>query len=117
MSLWKINDVELEVDMGDAEFLARYESAFEKMGEAEKELQKIGKYSEIAKKYCEMFYKLFDDIFGEGTGERIFNGKKNCSVCEDVYDQFISHCAAEVRRIDTARQNRMNKYKPKKGRK
>ena len=117
MSQWKINDVELEIDMSDAEFLERYENAFEAMGETEKELQNVGKYSEIAKRYCEMFYKLFDDIFGEGTGNHLFNGNMNCSLCEDVYDQFIMLCSEDARRVEEARQNRLKKYRPKKGRK
>ena len=32
MSLWKWNDVELEVDMGDVEFQEKYEKAFNKCG-------------------------------------------------------------------------------------
>ena len=31
MSLWKWNDVELEVDMEDVDFLEKYEMAFQKM--------------------------------------------------------------------------------------
>ena len=39
-----------------------------KMAKTEKELQKAGKASEITRGYCDMFYALFDDIFGAGTG-------------------------------------------------
>ena len=51
MSLWKWNDVELEVDFEDADFQERYEKAFDKLEGIEKELQKTGKLSEITKKY------------------------------------------------------------------
>ena len=32
MSLWKWNDVELEIDMEDYDFLQKYEKAFDVMG-------------------------------------------------------------------------------------
>ena len=50
MSLWKWNNVELEVDFEDVDFQERYEKAFEKIEETEKELLKIGKLSDITKK-------------------------------------------------------------------
>ena len=64
MSLWRWNDVELEIDMEDYDFLQKYEKAFDSLGKREKELQKVGEQAVIVKEYCEMFYQLFDDIFG-----------------------------------------------------
>ena len=69
MSLWKWNDVELEIDMEDYDFLQKYEKAFDVMGVKEEELKKTGTRSGIVKEYCDMLYRLFDDIFGDGTGE------------------------------------------------
>ena len=51
MSQVIINDVELDIDMEDADFQERYEAAFEKMSGAEKKLQKAGKASEITRGY------------------------------------------------------------------
>lgn len=116
MSQWKINDLEFEVLLDDADFMERYESAFAKLEEKEKNLMKIGKASAIVKDYCEMFYDLFDDIFGVGTGEKLFKGRKSASLCEDVYDSFIEHCSNEVKRIAARKQKMLNKYKPKRGR-
>lgn len=98
--------------MDDVEFQEKYEKAFNALGQKEKELQKIGKVSEISKSYCKMFFELFDDIFGKGTGEKIFEGKMNTTLCEKVYDSFIEHAAAEVKRINAERSKRLNKYKP-----
>ena len=44
MSQWKWNDVELEIDMDDVEFLERYEKVFESIEPREKKLEKVGKY-------------------------------------------------------------------------
>ena len=112
MSLWTWNNVELEVDMEDVEFLERYEAAFEKMGETEKTLQKTGNHSEIVKGYCRMFYELFDDLFGDGTGEQLFCGKMNSRICEECYDSFLTECQKGILAAAERRNNRMNKFRP-----
>ncbi len=83
MTIWKWNDVELEIDLEDVDFQERYEKAFEVMGEEEKNLKKIGKLSEITRAYCAMFYRLFDAIFGEGTGDKLLGGKLNSRIVDD----------------------------------
>lgn len=113
MSQWKIReDLILEICMDDVEFQEKYENAFEKLGQKEKALQKVGKVSEISKAYCKMFYELFDDIFGPGVGNKIFEGKQNVTLCESMYDSFIEHASEEVRRINEERSKRLAKYKP-----
>ena len=82
MSLWKWNDVELEIDMEDVDFLEKYEGAFDNLDIKEKELQKTGKKSEIARGYCGMFYNLFDEIFGPGTGKKLMGEKMNVRICD-----------------------------------
>lgn len=116
MSQWVVREgLEYEIQMDDVEFQERYEDAFAKMGETEKTLQKTGKLSELTRGYCKMFYTLFDDIFGKGAGEKIFEGKLNTSLCDEVYESFIDTCSADVRRINATRQKMVSKFKPKKG--
>ena len=74
MSVWKWKDVELEVDMEDIEFQEKYEVAFQHMGVSEKELQNVGNLSGFSKKYCMLFWNLFDEIFGKGTADKLFDG-------------------------------------------
>ena len=114
MSVWKWNDVELEVDMEDVDFQEKLENAFECMKIKEKELQKAGKLSEITKNYCEMFWNMFDDIFGQGTADRLFKGKKHSGLCEECYDSFISFCSNQVKEVNKKRNSRLVKYKVKK---
>lgn len=112
MSLWKWNDVELEIDMEDVDFLEKYEKAFSALELKEHELQKIGTRSSIVREYCNMFYQLFDDIFGAGTADKLFNGKRNTRLCEECYDSFIGECTKSVAQADKRRNSMMNKYKP-----
>jgi hypothetical protein len=116
MSQVIINDVELDIDMEDADFQERYEAAFEKMSGAEKKLQKAGKASEITRGYCDMFYSLFDDIFGDGTGEKLFKGKRSISLVNDTYDQFISVCSQQAKEAQNRMKKMVSKYAPNKGR-
>ena len=64
-----------------------------------------------------MFWNLFDNIFGEGASEKIFEGKMNTTLCESVYDSFMECCEKDAKRIAESRQRIVNKYKPKKGKK
>ena len=112
MSLYKIDDVELDIDMEDYDFQVKYEKAFDQLEQDEKELQKIGRASEVTKSYCEMFNRLFDNIFGDGTSTKLFDGKYNMSKTEQVYSEFIGICAEQVRLMNERRTKLANKYKP-----
>ena len=95
----------LEVDLQDADFAASYEKAFARMEESEKELQKVGMNSEMIRGYCNLFYQLFDDIYGDGTGESLFSVKKNARMCDEAYRNFL---AAAKKDADDARNQRMS---------
>lgn len=116
MSQWKWNDVPLEIDFGDVEFQKKYEAAFEKVAGREKELMKAGKISEISEGYCEMFFTLFDDLFGNGTSKKLFGDKKNIVTVNECYDSFLTFAVKEVERINKAQaamSARTKKYRVK----
>lgn len=112
MSQYEINGVILEIDMEDVDFLEKLENAFEKMDEEEKNVQKIGKQSDIARAYCEMFYHLFDNIFGEGTGQEIFDGKNNLRITDETYEKFVSICAEQTRDSQKRKEKIVAKFQP-----
>ena len=114
MSVWKWKDVALEVDMEDIEFQKKYEVAFQHMEVSEKELQNVGNLSGFSEKYCMLFWNLFDEIFGKGIADKLFDGKMHIGKCEECYDTFIEHCSKQVREINKNRANRHKKYKVKK---
>ena len=110
MSLWKWNGVELEIKMSDADFQDKYENAFNKMAVTEKSLQNTGRLAELTRKYCDMFYQLFDDIFGHGIAEKLFEGRKDMDEIDLAYDSFISQCKKDVDVINKKRAARNSKY-------
>lgn len=117
--IWKpTKDLELEFDLADYEFMKKYEDAFKKMEQSEKRIQKAGAGSDIIKEYCQLFYDLYDDIFGEGTSQKIFKGKYNVSLCDLTYESFLKCAelnAKEVRaiqsRLTNSKKDRRAKYK------
>lgn len=113
MSLWKYNDVELEIDMEDVDFQIRYENSFTLMREEEKKLKSVGTVSEFSIGYCEMFFHLFDGIFGEGTSEKLFGGKRNLARVDECYESFLEVCRKDVAEANRRRNKRIAKYMPK----
>lgn len=107
---WEYNGVELEVDVEDADFVEKYEAAFNKLGEAEKKLQKVGAKSEIVRGYCDMFYGLFDDLYGAGTSERLFAGRKNTRLCDEAYGAFLDAVKDDVEESKKTRTAHVEKY-------
>ena len=113
MSLWRVNDLEFELDLMDADQAERYQLAFESLAQTEAELPKDGNLANIIRANCNLYYKLFDDIFGDNTGNKIFAGKKNIQTCEKVFDNFFDFCQKEVSGMQKERAKRYEKYTPK----
>lgn len=66
-----INDVKLEGDLMDADFMEKFEQSMIKMRE---------NFPTAAANYraqCEVVNVCFDEIFGAGTADRLFHGKMN----------------------------------------
>lgn len=109
---WSYNGLEFEVDMADVDFASKYEDAFDKLGEKEKQIPKTGKSSEVMKYYCNMFCGLFDDIYGAGTSQKMFDGRLNAAKCEEAYDAFLSAAKRDNVNILQKRAAVLNKYAP-----
>ncbi len=112
--IWKINGLELELDLEDADVFENTIKAFEQMDADAQNLDKVGSMPDYIRGYCDIHYKLYDRLFGEGTGEKIFNGKKNTRICDEVYDDFLSFANDIVKRANARRFNMNNKYMPNK---
>lgn len=90
--IFEFNGVRLEMDLLDLSFTEKYETALTHMGETEKKLAKrpeIGRSSEFIRAYCQMYMTLYDEIFGEGTSEKMFKGVYNVRLADASYAAFI----------------------------
>lgn len=89
----KVLDVEIEFDFYDADNMEKFEKYSE---EAQKELDNIDnininklKQSEFIRKTCNIIYRCFDNIFGEGISEKIFKNKNNFKSCVKAFKDLI----------------------------
>lgn len=110
--IWEINGLSLELDMEDYETSKNYMKAFEEMSEEEKQLKKDGSVDNYVKNYCLLFWHLYDRLFGEGTAEKIFEGKYNCRVCDEVYMDFLDFVKTQQTEAIQRRNNMLSQYKP-----
>lgn len=94
---WEINGLSLELDLDDVDNMERYENAFEFMAKEEMEMPKDGRQSERIRAYCQLFHRLYDRIFGDGTSEQIFDGvKQSIKAYDEIYLSFLKFVQAQM---------------------
>ena len=89
MSTLKIGEVELELDLLDADIMERYEKL--NAGIVEK-LRESSQYEGLSaadamRKQCEHIDGFFDGLFGEGTALKLFGGGANLGRRMDAFGQ------------------------------
>ena len=84
-----INNVELEADFLDADFMERYEAAAAEMQTRANSAREIKwvRSSDAMKEICAYINEFFDSVFGTGTAEKIFGGMKQKTVSPDPVDE------------------------------
>lgn len=110
--IWKINDIEFELDMEDAETNEKYQNALETLKNTSLPTKKDKDFSaaKYIRAYCQAFRNLYDNIFGDGSSEKIFIGiKDNTRLYDEVYANFLEFVSAQTKECE----NRTNKIKLK----
>ena len=85
MSMLKICGQELELDLFDADTMEVYEKS---MDEVVKRAEESKKHTELSnadgiREMCGIVKNFFDEVFGDGTAEKLFKGKNNLAICMD----------------------------------
>lgn len=73
MSLWKFGNFEADVDFTDVDFLDAIERAYDILEEDAKSLPVDGRPSAIARAQIECYDRFFENIFGEGVCNQMFD--------------------------------------------
>lgn len=99
----KIFEVELDFDFADADDLEKYERALPKTQE---DLSNI-KWNEqnasnSVKEFCNVIFHFFDEIFGDGSSQKIFKGKRNYQKCVDAFKEIMNAKKAQDAEIDNS---------------
>ena len=104
-----INNVELELDLLDADTAEKYETAIKRLDEKEKNKKLEGKsLSEIIKYECKLVFDFFDEMWGEGTAKKLFGDKANYRECEDAIAEVVTYTAKQVKNLNQS----VSKYSP-----
>ena len=86
-----LNNKEYELDLFDVDVMENYETATlnsaEKMIEMGKSEDKCQKLSDVMKIGCDIVFDFFDNVFGKGASENIFDGKRNYKLCLKTYKE------------------------------
>lgn len=106
---FKYNGAEYDFDVRDADDAEKFEAAIDAMKEAEKEVPKTGKTSEIIRAQCKMLKDFFDACLGAGAGIAICTDKSNISAHYAAYEQFLNYIKAQKDDILSAK-NTFAKY-------
>ncbi len=80
------------------------------MGEKEKALPKTGKQSDILKAQFEWFSETFDRLFGKGSSEKMFRGKKSVSLALEAYESFLDFVKSQKSDINNRGARINSKY-------
>ena len=104
----KINDVELELDLMDADMADKYEKAYRKMQRDVASIPKNLSLADNIRKQCNLVFYFFDEVFGQGTSKKIFGNKTNLRECIKAVETLIDHVNKDVEESNKI----INKYSP-----
>ena len=116
--IWKINGLELDLDMEDADTAERYSSAVRILAEADEIRNKDIDYPSAIRQYCAVFRKFYDFLFGDGTSGKIFDGiKDNTRKYDSVYESLLDFIRTQRIESDNRLSRMVQRYAPKKAKK
>lgn len=109
--VWNYGGASFTLDMDDVETAERYEAAFQKM---QAQFAEPDGTSEAAKlrEYCEAIRFLLDDLFGEGTAQKLLGEKLNIAACDDAYGSFMTFVQAQTVEIENRQREMFSRFAP-----
>lgn len=103
-----INGVELkDLDILDLEVAEKYEKALKSVESISKKVQGMTIVESI-KTQCNVIFKVFNDLFGEGTDKEVFGDKVNLMTCLKAFEELVS----QVNTPNSEMKKMLDKYSP-----
>lgn len=81
MSLFKFGQLEAEVDFTDVDFLEAIEEAKKVLAKDVNGVPKVGRDVDIIRAQCQCYFNFYDNIFGEGAHDAMFEGRTSLKLC------------------------------------
>lgn len=102
-----INGIELDFDLYDVDnpdMRNRYYEELNKMRNAKQNAPK-GSQLEEDRYCCKVIKKMFDNVFGEGTGEAVCGTKNSLLICLKAYKELAYEAVRQVNEYKEIMQN------------
>lgn len=100
-----INGIDLDFNLYDYDVAAKYEAALTEVANAKHTGAGL---SETIKEQCLIVFKFFDSVFGDGTAERVFQGKYDFRACTAALGEVINDAKAQQQEYSAL----LNRYAP-----
>lgn len=125
----RIKNIEVEFSFSDADDLERLENSAKKVKEISDEYKKKElSVSEAIREECKIINDFFDEVFGEGISEKLFNEKNDLKEHIDLFKDIIDEKVRQTnafqnmynnieygsKYMPNREQRRFNKYKGRK---
>ena len=110
----KINNVDLELDLNDLNVAEKVKTSVESVKDKAAAAQKDGvtDYVEAGRKVCAYVEECFDEIFGEGTGKKLFGGRAKFSEHIDAFAQLGEATVGQQKELNSHVTALSAKYSP-----
>ena len=110
----KINNVDLELDLNDLNVAEKVKTSVEAVKDKAAAAQKDGvtDYVEAGRKVCAYVEECFDEIFGEGTGKKLFGGRAKFSEHIDAFAQLGEATVGQLKELNSHVTALSAKYSP-----
>lgn len=105
----KIRNIEVKFDFLDADDMERFENEAKKVQEECNKKEKIEmSASQSIREECKVINNFFDNVFGEGTSQKIFEGKNNIKDHIKAFEDIMNERMAVQKDL----QNTFDRYQP-----
>ena len=105
----KIRDIEVDFDFLDADDVEKFENECKKVLEESENIKKEEmSLSDGIRKECTIINDFFDNVFGEGISNKIFNGKMNLSEHIKAFDDIVKEKVKQQNDLN----NTFERYQP-----
>ena len=105
----KIRNIDVDFDFLDADDVERFENEAKRVIEECKLKDKEEmSYAEVIREECNIIDNFFNNVFGEGTSEKIFKGKKNLNDHIKAFQDIVNQKNEQQRDL----QNTFERYQP-----
>jgi len=104
-----ILNTEIDFDFLDADNAEKFENEARKVKEqCEIKGKENMKYSQVIREECNIIDNFFNNVFGIGTAEKIFKGKKNLNEHIKAFEDIINYKIEQQNKLEST----LNRYQP-----